>query len=147
MLTFCLFVNIAFTWCYTVEPIKVPDREYIGVYYTTRYYAPMPWQDVYYSGSYDNDYRKNCGGDCLITANGYKLKAWDEYKVFACPKDIPLWTRLFIEGIWEGRCLDRGGYIRNKRLDIWVGIWEDGIENLRSKRANDTLRKVYIINR
>lgn len=147
MLTFCLFVNIAFTWCYTIEPIKVPDREYIGVYYTTRYYAPMPWQDAYYSWSYDADYKMNCGGDCLITANGHKLKNWDEYKVFACPKDLDIWTRLFIEGIWEGQCLDRWWSIKNKRLDVWVGIGDNGVLNLKSRRWYDILRKVFILHK
>lgn len=148
MLTFCFFINIAFTYCYTVEPVPPkPDREYVGQFFTTRYYTPVPWQDAYYSGSYDNDYRKNCGGDCLITANWYRLKKWDEYRVFACPKTFDFWTRLFVEGVGEGVCFDRGGSIKNRRLDIWVGIGDNGIQNLYSRKGYDTIRKVYIINK
>ena len=52
-----------------------------------------------------------------------------------------------MEGVGEGVCFDRGGSIKNRRLDIWVGIGDNGIQNLYSRNGYDTIRKVYIINK
>ena len=67
-------------------------------------------------------------GDCLHTANGYKLTPQDAYKVAACPPEMPFGTKLEIDGIGTVTCVDRGGAIKQKRLDIWAGIGEDGLK-------------------
>lgn len=128
-----------------MKTIPVVKSDYLWYYFTTRYYTPVRWQKKYYSWSYEQDYSKNCMNDCFSTASGHKLVSGDEYKIFACPKDFERGTKLNIEGVGIGICEDRGWSIKNKRLDIWVGIGDEWIKNLASKRASDTLRRVYII--
>lgn len=96
---------------------------YLGKWDITTYYAPVEGQTKYFMGSYAADKAMNCGpGDCLVTASGYHLKAEDQYKIVACPKGMPFGTRLRVEGIPnEVRCEDRGGAIKGKHLDLWVG--------------------------
>ncbi len=90
----------------------------------------MPGQKRYVNGNYARDKNINCGkGDCLDTANGYRLEDKDEYKVAACPSNMKLGTHLIIDGIGEVVCQDRGGAIRGKHLDVWAGIGDRGLDN------------------
>lgn len=84
---------------------------------------------------YQMDFKVNCSGDCLVTADGYRLKPEDAMKVAACPPDMPFATRLLIEGIGQVVCHDRGGAIKEKRLDVWAGIGMDGLRNIRDGKA------------
>lgn len=116
-------------------------------YHITRYYSPEPDQLVYYDKrTYLEDVEMNCGltkegaaGDCSTTANGYKLKASDAFKVAACPPDMPFGTRLHIEGIGELTCVDRGGAIKDKRIDVWAGYGMDGLRNIAQNKVAGTL--------
>lgn len=92
------------------------------VWRITRYYTPTIGQSYYFSGSYEEDFKINCSGDCRVTAAGYHLEPEDAFKVAACPPEIPFGARIEIEGIGIVTCQDRGGAIKDKRLDVWAGI-------------------------
>lgn len=135
------------------EPIFVIQEakthgEYIGEYYTTGYYAPLGDQTRYFDGrTYEQDKTMNCGkdGDCFTTANGYKLSAKDELSIVACPRTFDFGTRLIIEGLGEVVCQDRGGSIKGRRLDIWNGIGQHGLENIERGAFRDGKYKVYLV--
>jgi len=97
----------------------------------TSYYTPVRGQLSYYKGSYQADYDINCMGNCLSTANGFKLKQEHKYKIVACPKEFELGTRFKLtlpnnqkywpNKTWIVTCQDRGGSIKGKRIDLWSG--------------------------
>lgn len=66
-------------------------------------------------------------GDCLSTASGYKLEhERDQFRVAACPPNFKFGTVLQIEGIPHPVvCRDRGGAIKGKRIDLWVGVGDE----------------------
>jgi 3D (Asp-Asp-Asp) domain-containing protein len=109
-------------------------------YQISRYYSPVNGQLRYLHGSYLKDVEINCGltkdgkpSDCTHTANGYLLKAEDAYKVAACPPEMPFGTKLEIDGIGVVTCVDRGGAIKQKRIDVWAGYGEDGLRMIYSR--------------
>lgn len=111
---------------YTAKENKTLKNEYWKV---STYYTPVKGQLSYFLGSYERDYRMNCSGDCLTTASGYRLSDNDRYKIVACPPSIPLGTKLKLEYETYSlnvRCEDRGGSIKGKRLDLYVGIGVSG---------------------
>ena len=74
----------------------------------SRYYSVLPDQKRYYTGrSYEEDFKINCQGNCLVTANGHQLTDADKYKSVACPKEYPLGTKIWLEGIGTVVCNDR----------------------------------------
>jgi len=71
-----------------------------------------------------------CGKTDGITAAGTRAKAnW----TIACPRSLPLGTLLEIDGEWR-MCLDRGGAIRGKRLDVFVNSHKEALK-LGTRRA------------
>ena len=56
-----------------------------------------------------------------ITASGHKLTSSDHLKVCAAPSSFDFETSITVSGGWEGtvKVVDRGGAIKNKRLDIY----------------------------
>lgn len=146
MLTTCLFVNIMLTFCPTYSA-EVVNKEYIGVYNVSRYYSPMPGQKSYYlNRTYEADLAMNTSGDPLVTASGYRLTAQDAHRAVACPPNFKLGTRLFIEWIGNVTCHDRWGAIKGKRLDLWAGIGEQGLENVyRYARTYAWPKNIYLI--
>ena len=71
----------------------IPEKEYLGEYYTTGYYSPLGDQDRYFQGrTYAEDVCMNCGcgGDCFTTASGYQLSAIDELSIVACPRGFDM---------------------------------------------------------
>jgi 3D (Asp-Asp-Asp) domain-containing protein len=79
-----------------VETATAPTEEYVVTAY-----------------SVGDDYTPSHG----ITASGERVKAGE---TVACPRDIPLGTRVDIEGVGERVCEDRGGMIRNNRIDVYM---------------------------
>ncbi|MEK4970687.1 3D domain-containing protein [Cytobacillus sp. FSL R7-0696] len=51
-----------------------------------------------------------------ITASGKRVR---EGRTVACPKNLPFGTTLLIENVGERVCEDRGGDIKEGRLDIY----------------------------
>lgn len=72
-----------------------------------------------------------------ITASGKRVKAGE---TVACPRELPLGTRINIEGVGPRVCLDRGGAIKGRKLDVYM----PSIKEAR-KFGRQTL-KVTIIN-
>lgn len=113
-------------------------NEYVGEYYLSSYYHPVVGQSSYFGGSYESDFYVNCSGSCDITASGYKLKSGrDENKILACPPNFLFGDKLMIKfepthpeypKKLHATCEDRGGAIKNKRLDLWIGKGEKGKE-------------------
>lgn len=130
---------------FVVHEVK-ETREYLGEYYTTGYYSPLGDQTEYYDGrTYAQDVCKNCGcgGDCFTTANGYQLTAIDELSIVACPRTFDFGEKLEIVGLGVVVCHDRGGSIKGQRLDVWNGIGQHGLENIKRGAFKDGLYKVY----
>ena len=111
-------------------------------YQVSRYYTPIPGQKRYYRDSYEADFKVNCQGDCLVTANGYHLKPEDAYKVAACPPEMPFGTKLDFEGMVI-TCVDRGSAIKGDRIDIWAGIGMTGLNNILTRKAGKMLAKPF----
>ena len=138
----CPWVN--FDWS-RIKTYKEP--EYIE-FSLSRYYSVVPDQKRYYNGrSYGEDFKINCAGDCLVTANGHQLTNNDKYRSVACPKEYPLGTKIWLEWIGEVVCNDRGSAIRTNnwevRLDMRCWIWDDALDNW--SKCPTGVRKWYIV--
>jgi 3D (Asp-Asp-Asp) domain-containing protein len=63
---------------------------------------------------------------------GYGVTASGEYVqegvTAACPKEIPLYTVVEIEGLGERICHDRGGAIEGNRIDVYMPFVEDALQ-------------------
>ncbi len=89
----------------------------------TAYYSPLRGQKKYSTGSYWWDIRLN--GEWTHWASW----AWVYYGFIAAPQNYPFWTKIWLEGFWNGVVEDRWGAIVNAgrrwyeydRLDIWMG--------------------------
>jgi 3D (Asp-Asp-Asp) domain-containing protein len=59
-----------------------------------------------------------------ITASGEHVR---ENYTLACPPSLPFGLRLEIEGIGERVCTDRGGAIKEGRLDVYMSELQDAL--------------------
>ena len=85
------------------------ESKYLGEYKITYYCACM----------------KCCGKTNGITASGKKVEAG---VTVAAPKEFPFGTKLLINGhIYTVQ--DRGGAIKNKRIDIYCETHEEALKN------------------
>lgn len=80
---------------------------------------------------------EECGNDNGITASGAKVT---EGRTIAAPYNMPFGTVLEVEGFGQYVVEDRGGAIKGKRLDIYVGDYEKALQMGRQK-ANVTIVK------
>lgn len=134
----CPWVN--FDWS-RIKTYKEP--EYIE-FSLSRYYSVLPDQKRYYSDrSYEEDFKINCAGDCLVTANWHQLTDKDKYKSVACPKEYPLGTKIWLDGVGEVVCNDRWGAINWNRIDMRCWIGDDALDN--RKKCPTGVRKWYIV--
>lgn len=106
--------------------------------------------------SYYSNIVSNCGKCDSISANGTNLNNYvysrggnqfdDYYVPIACPKSIPFNTKLFISGIGNCICLDRGFSIQWKdnntmKIDVYIpNITDEELNKLGLKQS-----KGYII--
>ena len=124
----------------------------------SRYYSPEPNQTKYFSSIdwfysqeyldrfskyerwYEMDVCMNCWCDlepisdkklydCTVPADWKKLNKDEAMKVVACPKEYPLWTKIYIDWLWEVICRDRGWAINENRVDVRMWYWEDAQNN------------------
>lgn len=58
-----------------------------------------------------------CGKSDGITASGKKVTP---KRTLACPKNYAFGTKVYIEGMGEYTCEDRGGAIKGNKFDIYV---------------------------
>ena len=116
---------------------------YVGVWDVSRYYSPIPNQNRYYHGSYEEDFYWNCLGSCFHAAGGTDLRTVVPYTVAACPRELKLGTELLVERIGKIVCVDRGGKIKGRRLDIWAGIGDHGLNKILTTKAGKL--KVWLL--
>ena len=134
----------------TLPDTKKPTEALMGWFKVSRYYTPVPGQARYLNGwkkgkegqcaiknltwmpssggSFSAEACINGSGDLHITADGTDLTNVKPYTVVACSKWM-LGYRLRIEGFGEVICRDTGGAIKNARLDIWIGMGDEGFTN------------------
>jgi 3D (Asp-Asp-Asp) domain-containing protein len=83
------------------------------------------------------DFRVNCQGNCLSPADGRGLYTEaDAFKVLACPPEFAFGTQFEIEGIGTLTCRDRGGAIKDRRLDVWAGIGDKALSDMNKYPGN-----------
>lgn len=119
------------------------DTDYLGEFTLSRYYSPVPNQERYYMWvDREREIRMQCGcpggncneEGCKYPADWKLLTDADIGKSYACPPELPLWTKIKLVFHWwevEWVCRDRGGAIKNARLDAfcWFGMtWLTNIE-------------------
>ena len=105
-------------------------RESIGTWRVSTYYTPLHGQRKYFNGSYAADFNINCSGDCFVTASGHRLTDADISTTVACPPSFSFGTELYIDTVGKVICYDRGGAIKGKRLDLWVGYGDEGFHRI-----------------
>lgn len=95
-----------------------------GEYVVSAYYSPLPGQDRYATGTYTGDIRLNGGG--VTTASGVKVA--DAPGAFlAAPSCFEFGEIVELNGMGNYIILDRGGAIKGKRLDLWLGYGDEGL--------------------
>lgn len=134
-------------WNWKKDIIWEPDKQYMWLYSLSRYYTVIPGQKKYYlNRTYEEDFEINCEWDCFKPANGHLLSDDQWGKVVACPPNIPLRSKLLIEGIGEVTCHDRGWAIKWRKLDIWMWVGDAGVDRLYAKATTyKGERQVYLL--
>ena len=59
------------------------------------------------------------------TASGTHV---EEGVTAACPRELPFGTVIEIEGVGKRTCLDRGGAIKGRRIDVYIPDLDDARE-------------------
>jgi len=86
----------------------------------------------------------NTQGDPLVTASGYRLSdSKDAGHVVACPPTYKLGTQFWVEDLGILTCEDRGGAIKGRRLDLWVGEGQVGHDRV---GQGSGYHEIFIIN-
>ena len=121
------------------KQVTISDPNYLWVFNITRYYScakdqtkylsweKNTWQDNYESC---NKRQFNWDLDNIQPKHWARFTNKDAWIAVACPKEIKAWTKLRIE--WYKHtviCRDVWSAIKNKRLDLYVGIWDRAIDN------------------
>jgi 3D (Asp-Asp-Asp) domain-containing protein len=58
-----------------------------------------------------------CGKSNGITSSGLRV---EENRTLACPPSFPFGAKIYIDGVGERRCEDRGGAIKGNHVDIYM---------------------------
>lgn len=106
------------------------DKKSLGTWKISTYYTPVQGQKKYFNGSYARDYYVNCSGDCFKPASGITLADDMAGKIVACPSNFKLGTKFWTEKHGILICEDRGGAIKGKRLDLYVGVGDAGYNRI-----------------
>lgn len=107
-----------------------PSGKWVGKYYPTTEQERL--------SAYRQDFKVNCKGDCLVTASGNKLHNGAADWVVACPPEFKFGTKFTWDGK-ERKCWDRGGAIKDKRLDVWLGEGDTGLKNLATGQRGEKM--------
>ncbi|MFZ2153678.1 MAG: 3D domain-containing protein [Candidatus Moraniibacteriota bacterium] len=89
----------------------------------TAYYGPSPDQDEFVTGSYRKEVRLNGSGK-LTKSNTVPASG----TIAADPKIFPIGTTLYIPGYGLGVVEDTGKKIKGKRIDVFTGRGDAGLE-------------------
>lgn len=118
---FWLIFALLITFSFTKRGFAQQAFPYTQNFVISAYYSPLLNQERYVTGSYEGD----------IRLNGDGVKAADNTVVYpgmiAAPPEFPFGTKMNMEGLGVATVHDRGGAIKNKRLDVWMGYGEEGM--------------------
>lgn len=141
---------------YNVLMESIDSIDYSIDWKISNYYTPVPGQKSYLNTTYQAEFDMNCSGNCFVSASGKTLSDSDTHKAFACPPEFPMGTRLQIEipsvryyknGITlVGTCVDRGGAIKNHKIDVYTGVGKQGQDYPYTKFVGTDKAKVSILN-
>lgn len=80
-------------------------------------WAALPKEKFLVNASAYTAAADECGKSNGITSSGLRV---EENRTLACPPSFPFGTRIYIDGVGERRCEDRGGAIRGNHVDIYM---------------------------
>jgi len=106
-----------------------------GEYLVTAYYSPAPNQEYFLTGNYASEIRLN--GKGLYTASTRPVSEY-KYRFVAADPCFEFGTKLKIGDLGTYYVFDRGGAIKDKRIDIWLGFGEQ------ARRAAKLFGRQYI---
>ncbi len=117
-----MFIPREYAFAQSVDDAtSAPAFPYTKTFVITGYYSPDVNQSFYVTGSYESDIRLN--GNGTNGADGTQVYAG----MIAAPRDFAFGTKMTIPGIGTVSVHDRGGAIKQSRLDIWMGKGEVGL--------------------
>lgn len=139
-----LCAAIAFAFCAFPKIAIAQDAEgsvqtfpYEKEFVISAYYSPLPDQTKYVTGTFEGDVRLN--GEGVWAADGTIVYPG----IAAAPKNLPFGTKIKIPGFGTVSVHDRGGAIKDDRLDIWVGSGEEGLRRALGWGKRKVLVTVY----
>ncbi|KKU79783.1 MAG: SpoIID/LytB domain protein [Candidatus Peregrinibacteria bacterium GW2011_GWA2_47_7] len=125
MYIFCAFAVffIGTGKAYAQDTATAAERSfpYKDTFVISGYYSPEAGQARYVTGTYEGDLRLN--GNGIVGGSGKPVYPG----MLAAPPEITFGTKIEIPGIGILAVYDRGGAIKNKRLDVWMGRGEIGM--------------------
>lgn len=122
--SFLIFASIN-----SLIPIHVSATEET-YFIVTAYYSPLPNQQNYLKGNYEDEIILN--GKGIAGASGKPVFSG----MLAAPKKYAFGTKIYLEGLGIGEVSDRGGAIvpagqrgySYDRIDIWMGYGDEGLK-------------------
>lgn len=85
-------------------------------------WAALPREKFIVNASAYTAAANECGNNKGITSSGLKV---EEGRTLACPPEFPFGAKIYIEGVGERRCEDRGGAIKGNHVDIYMETKSD----------------------
>jgi peptidoglycan hydrolase-like protein with peptidoglycan-binding domain/3D (Asp-Asp-Asp) domain-containing protein len=113
---------------------------YEKTFVISAYYSPVKGQAKYVTGSFAGDIRLN--GNGVHSADGTPVYPG----MIAAPSTYPFGTKMNIPGIGTVAVHDRGGAIKNNRLDVWMGYGDEGLQRAIKWGKRTVNVKVYGVN-
>ena len=121
---------LSFILLFTLLLVNIPEETFAsesGYFVVTAYYSPLPDQQYYLKGNYEDEIRLN--GKGIAWASGKGVFSW----MLAAPKNYSFGTKIELEWLWIGSVEDRGGAIVNAwnrgylddRIDVWMWYWDE----------------------
>ncbi len=83
----------------------------------TEKWANLPTEKFMVNASAYTAAADECGKNNGITSSGLRV---EENRTLACPPSFPFGTIIYIDGVGERRCEDRGGAIKGNHVDIYM---------------------------
>lgn len=80
-------------------------------------WANLPTEKFMVNASAYTAAADECGKSNGITSSGLRV---EENRTLACPPSFPFGTKIYIDGVGERRCEDRGGAIKGNHVDIYM---------------------------
>ncbi len=106
-----------------------------GEYLVTAYYSPAPNQPYFLTGSYASEIRLN--GKGLYTASTRPVSQY-KYMFVAADPCFEFGSKVDLDQLGTYYVLDRGGAIKDKRIDLWFGFGE------KARRAAKLFGRQYL---